>query len=302
MLLQCPRCRAVQDDKARTCTKCGEPLTSPPAGAGARPAGRRRFGRSRSDVFHFAEPVPVAEVEQTAILPTPHPLARPTPPPPAPRKPTRAPAVAVGLILAVGAALFLRFGPALPHFVHPAPRTLTQPGSTPSQADGLTLVTSRPSGHAPVGSAVTVTASLSLAQNRSAHVSLFSRRGSGPSLLFSAAQGSQCRATWVPTAPGRYVLTATVQNDLRTPMISRSLTIIADPAKAPSAPAAPTPLGTTTSPASPATEPPRPSRTNSCGKASLPGPRGSGPEWGAELLGGNRNPRPTPQHPFMGIM
>ena len=241
MLLQCPRCRAVQDDAARTCSKCGEPLTTPPARPGVRPPRRGRFGRGRPDVFQFAEPVPVAEVEQTAILPTPHPAGRAVPPAVQrgesrnSRNKTSWPAVAaaaVGLALAGGAALLLRAERTPPPYPVAAPRLMPRPvGAAPS--DEITLVTDRPSGHAPAGTAVLVTAATPPASDAGARVSLCYRRASGPRVLLSAAQGSSCRASWTPPVAGRYVLTATSETSPGQLPISLDLPFTADPVKAP---------------------------------------------------------------------
>ena len=75
----------------------------------------------------------------------------------------------------------------------------------------------------PVGSHVMLTALADADPGRAVTLVLSCRKGQDPASLLSLAEGRLCSVAWTPTAPGRYLFTATASDDRARAIVSRPL-------------------------------------------------------------------------------
>ena len=82
--------------------------------------------------------------------------------------------------------------------------------------------------HVTVGSQVAITAFATLGPGQSAALALSCRPAQGRKTMFSFAEGRLCSANWTPSAPGRYIFTATALDEQGHTASARPLSLYVD--------------------------------------------------------------------------
>ncbi len=115
----------------------------------------------------------------------------------------------------------------LPAFLPAVPASATRAASAALPLT-LQLQSAAAGRHVTVGSQVAITAFATLGPGQSAALALSCRPAQGRKTMFSFAEGRLCSASWTPSAPGRYIFTATALDEQGHRASARPLSLYVD--------------------------------------------------------------------------